>query len=233
MLKKAQIVFSALLITLYIGSTNKAFAQTPSATAFLSLEPRNQYACVATYSNAVCSSYNPECLDRVLTIDPTPTPIEITPTFFPISPLPTESPALLPTVTPEVVSPAPSPIPESKPVTLNPDIIFALVNEYRVKARLPAFEKDDQVCEIANSRKPEFAGEIATGAIHAGMRARKLQFWISENMKYGGNEQEMLNWWLASPIHRASIFGGYKYSCVACEGTTCNQLFTSFTPKEQ
>lgn len=116
--------------------------------------------------------------------------------------------------------------------SLNPEVIFNLINEYRAKLGLKPFEKDENLCTIAKSREPELMGEIFGGkGIHAGFRARHLPYWTTENMKYGGDENNVFNWWLSSPIHHRAIVSNSKYSCGACLGHACIQLFTSYIPK--
>lgn len=127
--------------------------------------------------------------------------------------------------------PTPSINISSASATLDADKIFELVNQYRASHNLPPFELNDAVCELAKNRSMELGIEIAKATIHAGLYARNLPYWIWENAKAGSNEEETVAWWLASPIHRQSIVGDYKYSCVKCQGTNCSQLFTSFSPK--
>jgi len=115
--------------------------------------------------------------------------------------------------------------------TLNPDLIFDLINEHRAGIGLPLFQKDANLCSIAQSRTTQMPAEVTNGNLHAGLYARNLPYWITENMKYGGNEQETVDWWLHSPIHRAAIESNNKYACGACIGNTCDMLFTSYTPK--
>jgi len=117
------------------------------------------------------------------------------------------------------------------PSTVNPDAIFELINSHRKSIGLPLFEKDDKVCALAAIRTTEITAELGKGTLHSGLYNRNLPYWIFENAKAGTDEKDTVNWWLHSPIHRASIDGDYKYSCVACSGSYCSQLFTSFSPK--
>lgn len=135
-------------------------------------------------------------------------------------------PVVSPTTAPTVNT---APIPQSS--SLNAEVVFDLINKYRNSIGLASFEKNDELCSLAASRGPELAGEVASGALHSGLYSRNLPYWVTENMKYGGDEQEVLRWWLNSPIHRAAIEGNYKYSCGVCVGDTCEQLFTNFVPK--
>lgn len=124
------------------------------------------------------------------------------------------------------------PLPQVKPnFSVNADTLFSIVNNYRTSIGLPPFEKDSVICDIAKKRGPELDREVETGTIHAGFYALNLPYWATENMKYGGNEQEMFNWWLNSPIHRNAIEGNYKYSCGECFGHSCNQIFTNYQQK--
>lgn len=122
---------------------------------------------------------------------------------------------------------------ENSPETLDSDAIFHLINSYRLKAGLPTFVKDQRLCELAESRRGELPGEIFGGkGIHSGLKSRKLPYWVTENMKWGSSESEVVSWWLHSPIHRRAIYSDHPYSCGVCEGHICIQLFTSFQKKE-
>ncbi|MGB4966046.1 MAG: hypothetical protein WBO77_02980 [Microgenomates group bacterium] len=113
----------------------------------------------------------------------------------------------------------------------NPDLILQLINAIRTQAGLPAFEKNDALCAVAESRTPEIPVEVANGRFHSGLHAKNLPYWITENMKYGSNDGGTVQWWMNSPIHHAAIMGNSKYSCGKCVGNACIQLFTSFEPK--
>lgn len=115
--------------------------------------------------------------------------------------------------------------------TLDSDKIFELINQYRTSLGLTPFEREESVCQLAQVRSTELAGELANGTIHSGLYNRNLPYWIWENAKVGSNEEETVNWWLASPLHHQSIVGDYKYSCVKCTGNNCSELFTSFVLK--
>lgn len=114
---------------------------------------------------------------------------------------------------------------------LSTDTIFNLINEYRSRAGLASFQKDANLCSIAASRAPQMPGEIANGTLHSGLYNRNLPYWITENMKYGGNEVDTVNWWLNSPIHHAAIVSNARYACGTCVRNMCDMLFTSYVPK--
>lgn len=131
------------------------------------------------------------------------------------------------------ITPTPTTTQEPAPPSTNLDSnkIFDLVNNYRVSQNLMPFEKNDDVCAVAQTRSGEIPAEIQNGTLHSGLYNRNLPYWIWENAKVGSNEEEAVAWWLSSPLHHQSIIGYYKYSCVKCQGTSCSQLFTSFSPK--
>jgi uncharacterized protein YkwD len=116
--------------------------------------------------------------------------------------------------------------------TLNADLVFQMINDHRAKLGLTPFEKEAKLCSIAEYRRPQLNNEIfGSGYIHKGFRELNLPYWITENMAGYGSEVANFNWWLSSSLHRSAIEGNYKYSCGACDNTTCAQLFTSYIPK--
>jgi len=172
-------------------------------------------------------------------IIPTPT-IYIAPAITRVTPpLPSPTPkitAKLYTPTPEITTVTPT----TPPVTvtqaalaggLNADKLFGMVNAYRQSKGLAPFEKDDRVCSLASSRAPEINGEVASGTMHSGLRARALPYWNTENIISMNSEEGAFNWWINDTIHREAIESGNKYSCVACSGNACAEEFTSFQPK--
>lgn len=121
------------------------------------------------------------------------------------------------------------PVPQES--SLDSDRIFDLINQHRASQGLTPFELEASVCELAQERSTELAGELVNGTIHSGLYNRNLPYWIWENAKVGSSEDETVAWWLSSPLHHQSIVGDYKYSCAKCQGTNCTQLFTSFVAK--
>lgn len=148
---------------------------------------------------------------------PTPTnttPVVATPTHVPVTPVVTQS------------------APEAEGAQLNADVLFSMVNDVRVQNGLAPFEKDQTICDIVASRAPELYNEIFVNYnMHAGFYNRNLPYWATENMIYQNTEQQALNWWLNSSVHRSAIFGDYKFSCCACQGKACAQIFTNYLPK--
>lgn len=122
--------------------------------------------------------------------------------------------------------------PPSTATPLNADVIFGMINQLRQQAGLPGFEKDDNLCSLAQARGSELYNEIfITHTMHSGLYNRNLPYWITENAIYMHSEQQAVNWWLNSPVHRSAIYGNAKYSCAACVGNSCSELFTSYQPK--
>lgn len=116
---------------------------------------------------------------------------------------------------------------------LNADVLFNLVNATRAQYGLAPFQKDDRICAVAVSRAPELDNEIwVTHTMHAGFYARNLPYWATENIISMHTEQEALNWWLNSPVHRAALLGNYTHACTACSGGSCGMIFTNFEPKQ-
>lgn len=111
---------------------------------------------------------------------------------------------------------------------LDPETLLNLSNTHRISLGLIPFEKNDKLCQIAAERSPEVYNEIfITGRFHEGFRARNLDHKIAENIIFNKTETGAFNWWLSSAVHKNTIEGSYKYSCVACTGNTCVQLFSN------
>jgi uncharacterized protein YkwD len=158
------------------------------------------------------------------------------PTFY-VPPTPTEAPTVTPTPTTEPQKPtdttqAPADNVPADASSLNSDVILDLINAHRAQIGKPAFLKDESLCALATTRSMELHDELFINHnLHSGLYNRNLPYWITEDAKWGSNEAGTVNWWLNSPIHRAAIEGDYTYSCGACNGSMCSQLFTSYTPK--
>jgi uncharacterized protein YkwD len=114
---------------------------------------------------------------------------------------------------------------------LSAESIFTRVNAHRAALGLKTLIKDDRVCQVATSRAPEIANEIASNTMHVGIKKRNLPYWNTENIISMGTEVGAINWWLGDTIHRKAIEGPYKYTCVACSGYSCVEEFTNFQPK--
>lgn len=135
-------------------------------------------------------------------------------------------------------TPSPTPVIEAqkstgiKPASLNPEILFVLINNHRQSIGKAPFEKEGRLCSLAIERGPELYDEIfVTRNVHAGLTKRNLPYWITENMAHYDTEEQVFNWWMGSTIHRRAIESDSRYSCGECFGNSCAQLFTSFTPK--
>ena len=146
--------------------------------------------------------------------------------------VPPQTVTIVPSIIPNPVDQTPRDNISADSADLNSNIIFDMINAYRAKIGKTAFQKEPSLCSLAKTRSTELHDELfVNGNLHSGLYNRNLPYWITENAKYGSNEAGTMQWWLHSPIHRAAIEGNYIYSCGACQGSQCSQLFTSFTPK--
>jgi uncharacterized protein YkwD len=157
------------------------------------------------------------------------------------SSIPTITPVSIPSVTPITLKPsatiAPSPFPTTDQSTipsngLNADTLFSLVNNYRQENGKPLFTKDESTCSIASLRAAQVNNEIyGTSQMHAGLNAMQLPYRITENIISYSTEEEAFNWWKNDYIHRIQMLGDFNYSCTACSGNSCSQVFTSYISK--
>jgi uncharacterized protein YkwD len=133
--------------------------------------------------------------------------------------------------------------PDKKPETITPKTIvsalsgsaeklFQMANEHRAKLGLAAFEKEERICKIAEARAPQIYDEVfKNGPMHKGFKALGLPYWATENIAAYDSIEKNFSFWLRDGIHRQALEGPSKYSCVACAGSYCSQIFTSFIPK--
>lgn len=127
---------------------------------------------------------------------------------------------------------SPIPTPRLNQSMSGAETLFQLTNQYRAKLSLPNFEKDEAICKIAELRAPQIYDEVfISGPMHKGFYSLNLPYWATENIAAYQTIDENFNFWITDYIHRKSIEGDYKYSCVACSNTSCSQIFTSFIPK--
>lgn len=171
----------------------------------------------------------------VPTLTKEPSPTKPFTTLSPAPPSPSPTPTQLPSPTPTKVLVTQ---PEEKAVTslstpggLNADKLFEMSNSYRAERGLPPFQKDEKSCQLAASRAPEVAGEVASGELHKGLKERNLPYWNTENIISMRTEEEAFTWWINDYIHKKAIEGNFTYSCVACSGNSCAQEFTNYQPK--
>ncbi len=166
------------------------------------------------------TSPTPSSTPSLINDTPTPTQPEATPSPIPATPMPVEQ------------SPLPETTQQPDSGSLNADVLFSMVNEVRSQSGLPAFQKDAKTCSIAQERLPQIYDEIMVNHdMHAGFYALHLPYWATENLIYQKTEIAALDWWMHSPIHRAAILGDSQYSCVACQGNACTEIFTNYLPK--
>jgi len=125
-------------------------------------------------------------------------------------------------------SPSPSPIALT---SSNADLLFQMTNDYRTKMGKPAFEKEERLCKIAEQRAPDVKPELVSGTLHKGFKDLNLPYWATENIAAYQTMQENFNFLSTDYIHRKAIESDAKYSCTACVGTSCSQIFSSFLSK--
>jgi uncharacterized protein YkwD len=234
-----------LLLTLFLisvsGVTNKTFAQ--EKLKILTLSEEKKISTCSTPLQALLVTQNDNC---EVTITPQKDFVakfgskdanEFSYSTEPTRYVPTQQPAartitIVPSIIPNPVDQTPHDNMSADGANLNPDVIFDMINAHRAAIRKAPFQKEPSLCSLAKTRSTELHDELfVKGGLHSGLYNRNLPYWITENAKYGSNEAGTVQWWLNSPIHRSAIEGDSVYSCGACVGTQCSQLFTSFTPK--
>jgi uncharacterized protein YkwD len=125
-------------------------------------------------------------------------------------------------------------ISKNPPITnqkLDQDILFALVQEWRVENGLRPYTKSQKLCDFASKRAKqirtnfnhdEFLKDIhTTGVLGVGE--------YSENLaEVYEDEKTTLKGWLNSASHSAALHRDYKYSCIATYNNEAVQEFGNF-----
>lgn len=131
-------------------------------------------------------------------------------------------------------TPIPTPSPTTSPIALsssNAEVLFQMTNDHRAKIGKPALEKEERLCKIAEGRAPQVKTELASGTLHKGFKELNLPYWATENIAAYSTMKENFNFLVTDYIHKKAIESDAKYSCTACTGTSCSQIFSSFVPK--
>lgn len=146
------------------------------------------------------------------------------------TPKPSASPSVSPSSTPSPV-PSESTKNETNLTSPNAQILFDMTNSHRAKIGKPALEKEERLCKIAENRAPQVNSELKNGTLHKGFRELNLPYWATENIAAYSTMEQNFNFLVTDYIHRKAIESDAKYSCTACVGTSCSQIFSSFLPK--
>ena len=251
MSRKFATILLAFLFLYASGVAQKANAQMKSLT-LPTMKVRPDFTCTTllqTYfviQNGTCEDTHLSQIDlvvRAAALQNTDQAVEFAystePTYF-VPPSPSPSPdqpltipvETTPTSVVDLTIQAPHDNVPADSANLNSDLILNLINQHRAGIGKPGFIKDDALCTLARTRSTELSDELFVNHnLHSGLYNRNLPYWITENAKWGSNEAGTVQWWLNSPIHRSAIEGDYVYSCGACNGSMCSQLFTTYTPK--
>lgn len=116
-----------------------------------------------------------------------------------------------------------SPIPE-----LNEQILFELIQDWRINQKLPPYIYSEKLCNFAKLRLKEIEVEFS----HQGyydhrkeINAISLGENLAENQP---SEQHTLDMWVASPSHLKNLTTPFVYTCIKTEGQKAVQIFANF-----
>lgn len=115
--------------------------------------------------------------------------------------------------------------------TVNTQLLWSLVQKWRIDNQLPAYTLDTLTCTTAIIRSKQ----IQTDWSHQGFLANPERWCggnachIAENLASNiKDEQTILNLWLQSPRHLANLKADYPYACIACDQNYCAQIFARY-----
>lgn len=110
----------------------------------------------------------------------------------------------------------------TSPKISNVDKLFFLINNYRKQNNLPAFEKNEELCTIAEKRS-KIELDYHKGFLE---EYSSYPYKISENVTTGLDPYNAFIGWRRSPSHNAAMLSDWKYACVSCH-TTCVTIFSN------
>ena len=108
----------------------------------------------------------------------------------------------------------------------NTDILWALVQNWRLENNLQPYAKNQKLCEIANIRVQEIQTDFSHDKFLT--RFQHSPYVITENLvRHFPFEPDMLKAWIESPGHLTALKTSYTYACIACSNDNCVQIFSN------
>lgn len=112
---------------------------------------------------------------------------------------------------------------------LNKEVLWNIINDWRVATGRKPYERSQFLCEVAETRVQEAYLNFS----HQGFNAKRFctqKCDLGENLSVGvyKDEEDLLHTWLDSPSHREILEQPYQASCIDMKGTTTVQIFGSF-----
>lgn len=105
--------------------------------------------------------------------------------------------------------------------------LWRVVNEWRVKNNFPEYIKSPLLSDIAYSRALEQPRDHENFFKKYG--GENFQFEMLENLSIDiMSPNGILDAWLNSPPHKATLEASYTHSAIRCYRTSCIQIFSSF-----
>lgn len=120
------------------------------------------------------------------------------------------------------------PVVVQKQTSVDEEILFNLVNEWRVNNNLKPLLVSEPLCDFASIRVEEIKKDFSHDK--AFVHRKNTGINVGENLSApftNPNEQKLLNAWLNSPTHKDNIADDhYIYSCLKCSENYCVQIFS-------
>ena len=113
------------------------------------------------------------------------------------------------------------------------NILWDLVNNWRIESKLRPFKRDNRLCILAKIRVKEILSDFGHDGFNKKFMGNTFKndgYWkyskLGENLaKFVTDEDVILNMWLNSASHAANLKDNYLYSCIECESGYCVQMF--------
>lgn len=110
------------------------------------------------------------------------------------------------------------------------DILFALIQEWRIQNGVAPYIKNQELCNFANDRLKEVKEQWNHDGFHEQANKKYTQFELTgENLiRLQNSEKEALESWLKSPEHLKNLKTDFKYTCLVTDGNYVVQIFGNY-----
>lgn len=111
-----------------------------------------------------------------------------------------------------------------KPTSIDKEILFALINQFRINENQNPYRESDILCKIALDRVDDEKLDNHKGFFD---KYSNLPYSLSENLGEANSEKELLTAWLQSKTHAEILWKRYEYSCLKCQDNYCVMIFSN------
>ena len=114
--------------------------------------------------------------------------------------------------------------------SLNKEEIWSLIQQWRQEQGYAQYAESERVCEVASIRLREVQQQFDHSKFRANRFCEDGEICkIAENLAKGqSSAEEVVNAWLASPVHAINLNGSFRESCIKTDGYHVVHIFATY-----